>query len=204
MSETRYTTRDIKALIGLSERTVRRWTEAGIIPGISTNKTEDFTCDSKAVELFRQACEMRAKGLSLRQIEVELRGQKRLFEDNYLLNIGDGEWDLFTGGQLIPFTLPFQHEEIPLSDANETTTVSRLPLNAEYILYFLLPKEEREVVIGDLIEDYGNVRERFGKRRANAWIYKQVLGSVWPLLRRAIIKISALVSLGQILRRLIS
>ncbi len=82
--------------------------------------------------------------------------------------------------------------------------VVRPPFNAEYILYLLLRKEEREVVIGDLIEGYGEVLERFNKRRADLWFYKQVAGSVWPLLRRAMLKIGAFVWLGRILRRLIS
>lgn len=80
----------------------------------------------------------------------------------------------------------------------------RPPFNAEYVLYFLLGSEERSVLIGDLIEDYGKVLERFNKRRADIWFYKQVVGSLLPLLRRALLRIGALVWLGQVLRRLIS
>jgi hypothetical protein len=78
------------------------------------------------------------------------------------------------------------------------------PFNAEYLLYLFLRKEERDVVIGDLIEDYFRVLERFNKRYADIWFYKQVIGSLFPLLRRAVLKIGALVWLGRILRRLIS
>jgi len=80
----------------------------------------------------------------------------------------------------------------------------RPPFNAEYLLYFLLSKKDRKVLIGDLIEEYGEVLERFNKRRADFWFYKQVIGSVLPLLRRLVLKIGALVWLGRILRRLIS
>jgi len=85
-----------------------------------------------------------------------------------------------------------------------TGAVSRPPFNAEYVLYLLLRKEERDVVIGDLIEGYGELLERFNKRRADIWFYKQVGGSLFPLFRRALLRIGALVWLGRILRRLIS
>jgi hypothetical protein len=80
----------------------------------------------------------------------------------------------------------------------------RPPFNAEYVLHLLLRKDEREVVIGDLIEEYGNILERFNKHRADLWFYKQVAGSLLPLLRRALVRIGAFVWLGRILRRLIS
>lgn len=77
------------------------------------------------------------------------------------------------------------------------------PVNATYMLFLLLGRVEREVVIGDLVEEYAQIIERFGKFRADIWFYRQVIGSLWPLLRRAILKIGALVWLGRALRRLI-
>lgn len=82
--------------------------------------------------------------------------------------------------------------------------IRRPPMNAEYLLYLLLRKEEREAVIGDLIECYNRMLRRFDKHRADLWFYKQVVGSVFPLLRRSLLRIGALVWLGRILRRLIS
>jgi hypothetical protein len=76
---------------------------------------------------------------------------------------------------------------------------SRPPFNAEYLLYVFLRREERDVVIGDLVEGYRLVLQRFNKRRADIWFYKQVLGSLWPLLRRAVLKIGALIWLGRLL-----
>jgi hypothetical protein len=81
---------------------------------------------------------------------------------------------------------------------------SRPPFNAEYVLHLLLKRDEREIVIGDLLECYGQLVLRFNKRRADIWFYKQVIGSLLPLLRRALLRIGALVWLGRILRRLIS
>lgn len=80
----------------------------------------------------------------------------------------------------------------------------RPPFNAEYLLYLLLRREERDVVIGDLLEAYVRVLARFNKRQADIWFYKQVLGSLWPLMKKAALRIGGLVWLGRILRRLIS
>ncbi len=89
------------------------------------------------------------------------------------------------------------------STIEKKTLPLRPPFNAEFVLYLLLPREEMEVVSGDLIEGYGTVLERFDKRRADIWFYKQVVGSLLPLLRRALLRIGTLVWLGRILRRLV-
>jgi hypothetical protein len=91
-----------------------------------------------------------------------------------------------------------------LLESHRTAPMTRPPFNAEYLLYFLIRSEDRDAVIGDLIEGYGKVLERFNKRRADIWFYKQVGGSLFPLFRRALLRIGALVWLGRILRRLIS
>lgn len=74
-----YSVREIKQLFGLSERTVRRWTEAGIIYGAPIGETGDFTYDFQALTLFRRVREMRSQGLTIKQIEAELQGQMSLF-----------------------------------------------------------------------------------------------------------------------------
>lgn len=74
-----YSVREIKQLFGLSERTVRRWTEAGIIYGTPVEDTGDYTYDFQALTLFRRVREMRAQGLTIKQIEAELQGQMSLF-----------------------------------------------------------------------------------------------------------------------------
>jgi tetratricopeptide (TPR) repeat protein len=74
-----YSTREIKQMFGLSERTVRRWTEAGIIFGTPASESGDFTYDFQALTLFRRVREMRTQGLTIKQIEAELQGQMSLF-----------------------------------------------------------------------------------------------------------------------------
>lgn len=70
----------------------------------------------------------------------------------------------------------------------EAEDVSAPPRFAEYLLYLFIPKLQRQNLLGDLQEEYLEVSERFGKKRATFWFYKQVGTSLWPLFRRSIIK----------------
>jgi tetratricopeptide (TPR) repeat protein len=74
-----YSIRDIKQMFGLSDRTVRRWTEMGIIYGAAVPETGEFTYDFQALTMFRRVREMRTQGLTIKQIEAELQGQMSLF-----------------------------------------------------------------------------------------------------------------------------
>src|SRR6185503_7756376 len=74
-----YSIREIKQLFGLSERTIRRWTEQGIIRAAAVTGDRDFTYDFHALTQFRRVRELRAQGLSIKQIEFELQGQLSLF-----------------------------------------------------------------------------------------------------------------------------
>jgi len=73
-----YSVREIKQLFGLSERTIRRWTEQGVIQGTPA-ANNDFSYDFQALTQFRRVRELRAQGQSIRQIEAELQGQLHLF-----------------------------------------------------------------------------------------------------------------------------
>lgn len=74
-----YSAREIKQLFGLSERTIRRWTEQGIIQATASPGAKDFTYDFRALTQFRRVRELRSQGLSIKQIEFELQGQLSLF-----------------------------------------------------------------------------------------------------------------------------
>src|SRR5688500_8722874 len=74
-----YSIREIKQLFGLSEKTIRRWTEQGIIQASPASKSPDFVYDFNALTQFRRVRELRAQGHSIRQIEAELQGQLNLF-----------------------------------------------------------------------------------------------------------------------------
>ena len=74
-----YSLREIKQMFGLNDRTVRRWTENGIVVGTPAGETGDFTYDFQALTVFRRVREMRSQGLTIKQIEAELQGQMSLF-----------------------------------------------------------------------------------------------------------------------------
>ena len=74
-----YSVHEIKQMFGLSDRTVRRWTEAGIVLGTPVGDTGDYTYDFQALTVFRRVREMRTQGLTIKQIEAELQGQMSLF-----------------------------------------------------------------------------------------------------------------------------
>jgi tetratricopeptide (TPR) repeat protein len=74
-----YSVREIKQLFGLSERTIRRWTEQGIIYGNRPTESDDYSYDFRALTQFRRVRDLRSQGQSIRQIEAELQGQLNLF-----------------------------------------------------------------------------------------------------------------------------
>jgi hypothetical protein len=60
------------------------------------------------------------------------------------------------------------------------------PKFGEYLLYLFISERDREYLIGDLTEEYLEIRSRLGRRVANIWYYKQVSSSIWPLSKRAV------------------
>ena len=74
-----YTVREIKQLFGLSERTIRRWTEQGIVRASSSPASGDLTYGFQALTQFRRVRDLRSQGQTMRQVEAELQGQLSLF-----------------------------------------------------------------------------------------------------------------------------
>ena len=77
------------------------------------------------------------------------------------------------------------------------------PRNAEYILRLILPKANRQTIIGDLIEEYAEVRNRFGQNRADYWFRVQVAFSLWPIIRRLLLKAISLTWIVKLIRRVV-
>jgi hypothetical protein len=70
------------------------------------------------------------------------------------------------------------------------------PRRAEFLLYFVLPTEDRECIPGDLAEEYATIiLPKFGPRRAKVWYWKQVVCSMWPLIRPRLKGLAILVGL---------
>jgi hypothetical protein len=80
--------------------------------------------------------------------------------------------------------------ELPQPPDNSVAVKTEIkpPRLGEYLLYLFLTKRERVSLIGDIEEEYVDVYERFGRRSAKIWYYKQVFDSLRPLIRRALAK----------------
>src|SRR6266853_3973755 len=74
-----YTVPEIRQLFGLSERTIRRWTEQGIVQASASPESNELTYGFQALTQFRRVRELRSQGQTMRQVEAELQGQLSLF-----------------------------------------------------------------------------------------------------------------------------
>jgi hypothetical protein len=64
------------------------------------------------------------------------------------------------------------------------------PQTACYLLSLVLSPRDREVIVGDLIEEYRSyIIPEFGDRRASIWFWTQTARSVWPVLSRRLVKV---------------
>jgi hypothetical protein len=72
--------------------------------------------------------------------------------------------------------------------AGERSVSGEPPKPAEYLAYLFLPKADRETLLGDLTEEYPALAVKFGRRGAQFYFYKQVIWSIWPLVRKTIVK----------------
>ena len=84
------------------------------------------------------------------------------------------------------------HRDVRANNLEITTTrkgsrlVARddVPQRAQEILYFILPKKDRDSLLGDLREEYiTKIIPTMGPRKAHAWYWKQVIWSIAPVLR---------------------
>ncbi len=69
----------------------------------------------------------------------------------------------------------------PDSSQSDRVKVPRLP---QALLRAWLPYAERDEVLGELREEFAARQEQEGRQAARAWLWRQVLGSVPPLVRR--------------------
>lgn len=76
-----YSVRDLSRQFGLTEHYVRRWTREGLIPLSPSCAAGEMRYDFRSLTRLRRIRDLRGRGLSLRQIECELRGQLNLFPE---------------------------------------------------------------------------------------------------------------------------
>jgi hypothetical protein len=77
------------------------------------------------------------------------------------------------------------------------------PAAAHFLLYLFLPKEYRAPMIGDLVEEFEeDLLPVFGVRCARIWFWKQTITSIWPVVKRTLMKLAGLGLVEQIWKRL--
>jgi putative ABC transport system permease protein len=74
---------------------------------------------------------------------------------------------------------------MPLHPRRPTTAAGRLGGTAAAVLRLFLPRAERDEVLEDLAAEYAERRRTSGVIAPRLWLWRQVLGSVPPLVRRA-------------------
>ena len=78
-----------------------------------------------------------------------------------------------------------EYKKLPVIDIPSTPTPPKI---AEYLIYLLIPRKNREVMLGDLEEDFQEVRKKFGLRKAKFHYWFQVLRSIPPLISSSVLK----------------
>lgn len=72
------------------------------------------------------------------------------------------------------------------------------PMWGERLLYFFLPKDQRDYIPGDLAEEFRTfILPRHGAAFARLWYWKQVGSSLWPILSSRIIKLAGFAWVGK-------
>jgi len=75
-----------------------------------------------------------------------------------------------------------------------------LPKYARVAVRLLVRRQDREAYLGDLTQKYRVRIKRDGVGKANSWLRREVLESVWPLL---VFRAIVLVKFGEMLKKLI-
>jgi hypothetical protein len=83
------------------------------------------------------------------------------------------------------------NERLLRSGFNGSARVYRPPRNLELLLHLFVPQADCDPLIGDLEERYRKLAKRLGIGRANTWYTKQVLTSIWPLLRAGVRRVGS-------------
>lgn len=60
------------------------------------------------------------------------------------------------------------------------------PQLGKYLIYLAFPRKNREVILGDLEEDFREVHREFGLTRAKIHYYVQVLRSILPAIKELV------------------
>jgi len=61
------------------------------------------------------------------------------------------------------------------------SSVSKPPVNAEFLFYLFMTPQNCDAFVGDLEERYKLIRKKFGKSRADFWFWTQTVISLGPI-----------------------
>ena len=76
-----YSVQDISRQFGISENSIRKWTRKGVISALPGTDEGELQYDFYALTQFRKIRELRNRGRTMRQIELEMQGQMSLFPE---------------------------------------------------------------------------------------------------------------------------
>lgn len=102
--------------------------------------------------------------------------------------------------------LKIQQREIALrNQGNEQPTTDATPPRLfEMILHFLMPRQTRQAIVGDMQEAFQRDRKRFGERYARRLYCKDAVLTIASIAGRALVKVSAIAWLGRAMQWLMS
>jgi hypothetical protein len=105
--------------------------------------------------------------------ELDESAVKEFFLEKRILQVATDIFVVSVNDILRAGLLFFTHESLP----------RQLPPRfAEFLVYLIVPKSSREAILGDLEEDFNEVREKFGLRHAKFYYWWQVGRSAWPFI----------------------
>jgi hypothetical protein len=99
------------------------------------------------------------------------------------------------------------HIPKPQNDDSASSRIDRPPSPpkfGEYLIYLFISRNIRDNLLGDLQEEFLEVYGKFEERKARIWYYNQVLKSLYPLIRRFIIKWGLIGLIGKWVSKIMS
>jgi hypothetical protein len=82
----------------------------------------------------------------------------------------------------------------------------RPTLNAEFLFYLFLDKQNCDAIVGDLEERFTLILAKVGKHRANLWYWSQAVSSVgpimWAAMKGTVKKVSGVSALMELYRKI--
>lgn len=154
-------------------------------------------------EIFKEAQILERQITDELILKEELRENRRLLNDLDKLHTiqNESNWSVYTvikHQRLVKKLTNQSFSTFFELDENEKKAQSFAPPQyAEYLIYLLIPKNNREAVLGDLEEDFHAVNKKFGLRKAQFLYWFEVIRSIWPFVVGATEKLIKIIKFFQ-------